>query len=400
MSRQADRLADAEPLATRAVDGRRRTLGPDHKDTIAAMTIQLIVFFQEKKLAEAQRVGDEAYALARRTLGEQDRLTGAIGTVLQQVALQRAAPTREEQQRVLSGVASGLAGTRATSLPELIQIAASRATVAAQQGKPEEAIAALLDAMEASRRAGQEEWSLTAILAGIYALQNKLDEAQQTLAPVLARAEPGRDLMPNVLPFALRTVGGRLRDEKRFAEAERYYDALLPIVLVTPGDAAAQTRVDAALRADVYAAQGKFADAERFYAQVVEMQRRAAGGNAVATYGTQSQWGWTQMMLGRLADAERTLRDAFDALSRVSPVAWERHNTAGMLGAALAQQQRYAEAEPLLVTGWEGMANGAPLNANIAARMTRQQVGEALLALYTATNNSAKRAEWQDRLRK
>ena len=91
---------------------------------------------------------------------------------------------RAERARALTDVSKGLAETKASSLPEMIALAAARATNAYQQNKLDEAIPPLLEAMDASRRAGQEELSLTSILAGIYALQGKLAEAQQTLAPI------------------------------------------------------------------------------------------------------------------------------------------------------------------------------------------------------------------------
>jgi len=54
----------------------------------------------------------------------------------------------------------------------------------------------------------------------------------------------------------------------------------------------------------------------------------------------------------------------------------------------------------MLIAGYEGMGTGNPVAPNVAARMTRDQVGEALLALYAASGNTAKRAEWEARLRK
>ena len=36
-------------------------------------------------------------------------------------------------------------------------------------------------------------------------------------------------------------------------------------------------------------------------------------------FGTQTHLGWTQVMQGRLADAERTLREAMDGMMRVAP---------------------------------------------------------------------------------
>jgi hypothetical protein len=84
---------------------------------------------------------------------------------------------------------------------------------------------------------------------------------------------------------------------------------------------------------------------------------------------------------------------------RVAPDAWERANAAGMLGATLAGQKRYAEAEPLLIAGYEGMATGKAVNPNAASRMSRAQVGEALLQLYRDSGNTARRTEWEKKLR-
>jgi hypothetical protein len=105
-------------------------------------------------------------------------------------------------------------------------------------------------------------------------------------------------------------------------------------------------------------------------------------------------------MQGRLADAEKTLREAMDGMMRVAPDAWERANAAGMLGATLARQKRYTEAEPLLISGYEGMATGKAVNPNAASRMSREQVGEAVLQLYRDSGNTARRAEWESKLRK
>ena len=393
------KLEQAEPLAARAVEGRRRTLGRDHKDTIGALTIHMAIYAQQKKFADALRVGEEAHASARRTLGEKDSLTIRLEAGLQNLAVQARSGDRAERQRALTDVSKGLADTKASSLPEMIALAAARATVAYQQNKFDEAIPPLLEAMEASRRAGQEELSLTSILAGIYALQGNLAQAQQTLSPIMARPDPNKDLMANVLPFALRSIGAGLRNGKRFAEAEPYFAALVPLVLATPGEAANQTRVDAFLLADVYAAQGKYAESERALARLIEMHRRVAGRESLAALGTQANLGWTQLAQGRLADAEQTLREALDGMTRVAPDAWERANAAGMLGATLAKQQRYAEAEPLLISGYDDMANGKAVNPNAASRMSREQVGEALLQLYRDSRNTVRGAEWERKLR-
>jgi hypothetical protein len=45
------------------------------------------------------------------------------------------------------------------------------------------------------------------------------------------------------------------------------------------------------------------------------------------------------------------------------------------------------------------MATGKAVNPNAASRMSREQVGEALLELYRDSGNAARRVEWETKLR-
>jgi hypothetical protein len=93
---------------------------------------------------------------------------------------------------------------------------------------------------------------------------------------VLDKPAAHKDLVPSVLAFGVRSLATGLRSEKRFAEAERYFARLVPLVLVAPGEGAQQTRVDIFLLGDTYASQGKYAESERAFAQLVDVQRRAS----------------------------------------------------------------------------------------------------------------------------
>ena len=65
-----------------------------------------------------------------------------------------------------------------------------------------------------------------------------------------------------------------------------------------------------------------------------------------------------------------------------------------MLGGALLGQKRYAEAEPLLVSGYDGMKR---LEATIPPQ-GRDRLTEALqrlVRLYEATNKPAEAARWR-----
>jgi eukaryotic-like serine/threonine-protein kinase len=70
-----------------------------------------------------------------------------------------------------------------------------------------------------------------------------------------------------------------------------------------------------------------------------------------------------------------------------------------MLGGALLGQKKYAEAEPLLLSGYEGMKRRA---ATIAppGRIRLTEAVQRLVALYEATGNKDAAARWRTELEK
>ena len=65
-------------------------------------------------------------------------------------------------------------------------------------------------------------------------------------------------------------------------------------------------------------------------------------------------------------------------------------------GAVLSGQQRYAEAEILLLKGYEGMSR----NIMLLNQQTRQlaQGGEWVVQFYEVTNRPEKAREWRERI--
>jgi hypothetical protein len=59
--------------------------------------------------------------------------------------------------------------------------------------------------------------------------------------------------------------------------------------------------------------------------------------------------------LKAFADAEPLLREFLTICAKQEPDAWTTFNTMSLLGGALLGQKKYADAEPLLVKGYEGM---------------------------------------------
>jgi hypothetical protein len=70
-----------------------------------------------------------------------------------------------------------------------------------------------------------------------------------------------------------------------------------------------------------------------------------------------------------------------------------------MLGAVLADQGKYAEAEPLLLSGFEGLVQ-RETSIPQASRAALQQAGERIVQLYQAWSKPEKAAAWRENLRK
>jgi hypothetical protein len=82
---------------------------------------------------------------------------------------------------------------------------------------------------------------------------------------------------------------------------------------------------------------------------------------------------------------------------RRDPGHWPRLHTLSQLGAALAGQNKFAEAEPLLVQGYEGLkVREAMIPA--PAKKSLTDAGGRLIALYDAWGKKDKAAEWRVRL--
>ena len=79
------------------------------------------------------------------------------------------------------------------------------------------------------------------------------------------------------------------------------------------------------------------------------------------------------------------------------PDDWSRFNAMSLLGGALLGQGQYAEAEPLIVAGYEGMkAREAQIPAPGKPRLA--EAAERVVRLYEAWGKPEKAAAWKAKL--
>lgn len=148
---------------------------------------------------------------------------------------------------------------------------------------------------------------------------------------------------------------------------------------------------------ELYETQGQFAKAEPLYRQDLERIRLRTGESSVATAGALAALGLNLLVQGKCADAEPLVRQCLSIRETEAPDDWTTFNTKSMLGGALLGQKRYADAEPLLLAGYDGMkAREEKLPPAGKLRVTESI--ERLAELYDKTGRTDEAAKWRSRL--
>src|SRR5204863_7145888 len=95
--------------------------------------------------------------------------------------------------------------------------------------------------------------------------------------------------------------------------------------------------------------------------------------------------------------SEPLIREALTIRAATAPDDWRTFSTKSMLGAALLGQMKLAEAEPLLLAGYQGMKERqAAIPAQGKVRIP--DALERLVRLYESTGSEPDAAAWRSKL--
>jgi hypothetical protein len=142
---------------------------------------------------------------------------------------------------------------------------------------------------------------------------------------------------------------------------------------------------------------GRSALAEPLFRDALEQARLKFGPANPQTAGIMASWGLSLLQQGRWTEAEPVLRDCLAIREKVQPDDWSTFNTRSLLGGSLLGQKKYGEAEPLILSGYEGMkAREARIPPPGQPRLT--EAAERVVKLYEDWGKKDKAAEWRARL--
>jgi tetratricopeptide (TPR) repeat protein len=122
-------------------------------------------------------------------------------------------------------------------------------------------------------------------------------------------------------------------------------------------------------------------------------QEHAADGRALA--GALVQAGQSLVRLGSWDEAESVLREALRLREKLEPEAWNTFNAQSLLGEALAGQKKYADAESMLVQGFDGLKARAAQIPEQYRALRLAEAADRLVRLCEAQGRNEEAAKWR-----
>jgi eukaryotic-like serine/threonine-protein kinase len=433
--------AQAEPHLEAAVDLRRRTLGEADRETLIATSSLGDLYRLEGEYEKAEEVLKNVMSVGRRVLGEDDvatqRAINNLGIVYRYLG------RYDDAEPLYISSLEHARRTRGNQDIETLTSMNNLGMLYQLEGRPEAADKLFVPAIDLSTTALGKEHPVTVTLmnnlALSYSRQGRYAEAERLYLVVLDFAKRvWGEQHPNTLT-TMANLASVYTGQGRYAEAEPLLESAEAIGRITQGDEHPNTLLSRKKLADLYTAEGKYVEANALSSAVLEARRRVLGEEHPATLesmagsadillkehkapeaetllasalasrrrvlgtahpdtrATMAALASAVMAQQKYADAEQPLREALQGYEQAAPDDWLKYACQSMLGASLAGQAHYAEAEPFALSGYRGLIR---LQDRIPAdrRDVAAEAGRRIVELYREWGKPEKVAEWRDRL--
>ncbi len=332
------KLAEAESLLLGALKGLERVRGPDHLDTLDAKYMVGQLYLDQYKFADAERICEQVYDAYRRVKGADDLKTLYAANNLAVACLDQNKFARAEE--LLKGVIEAMGRIRDMDHPDLMEPRMNLARVYGALGRLDEQERVIKDVLKTQRRIFGRSHPETVRslhdLGYIDIKRGSLDEAEAVLKEAVEGARTMLD--PN-------------------------HELRLAVV---------------AQLADVYAQKGKLKELGPVLLEARDILRLRYGADNGIMANANSGVGKYYIRMNEPAKAEPYFREELAYRSKAAPGEFSRFAAEAWLGASLLGQKKYAEAEPLLLSGYRGMkARAQGINAGHQAEL-RRAIGQII----------------------
>jgi eukaryotic-like serine/threonine-protein kinase len=345
--------AESRRQLEHALELERRIWGPEDPRTLGTQSQLGRTAWHEGKFAEAEKLLREALEIGRRVLGPEH--------------------------------------------PDTLSCRNNLGNVYRALGNDSQAEKVYRENLEIQRRVLGPEHPDTVIsmnnLANVYWTRGKYGEAEAFYSRNL---EIQRRVLGPEHPDTVLSMGN-LADtyvkQAKYAEAERLFGQTLEISRRVLGPEHPQTLAFLADFASMYQRRGEPALAETLAAQVVAGRLRSLGPDHPDNRASASDLALAYVSQGKFVEGERVAREALAINEKNEPDGWQRFRAQALLGASLAGQKEYAEAQPLLLEGYPGMLARQDRMAT-SDRYHLDLARQWLVQLYQAWGRPDMAAQW------
>jgi len=146
--------------------------------------------------------------------------------------------------------------------------------------------------------------------------------------------------------------------------------------------------------ASLYELQAKYGLAETYAARALAGRRHLPGSDHPETMAVAADLALAYQSQGKFTKSELLARETETTERAKRPDSWLRFWAESLVGASVAGEKKYAEAEPLLLEGYRGMLARKDRIA-VPNRRHLSSANEWILQLYAAWGKPEKAAQWR-----
>jgi tetratricopeptide (TPR) repeat protein len=385
-----DKPAQAELLFGETLRIRRRVLGPEHPDTLRSMRGLARAYNDQDKYAQAEALDTQILQISRRVLGPEhpDTLSSMNGLAWDYVPQGKHAKAELLFRQVAEISRRVLGPEHPATLGNMMNVAIEYKA----QGKYPQAEALESEILEMQRHAlgPQHRDTLKCMnnLAETYFLLGKYANAETLFSQIV-------DITHGKVPAFTENLAETYGWLGKYPQAEALFGETLE-AMSRRGLGPGNDWSTLSGMAFMYQRQGKYALAESRAAQVLASQRRILGSEHPDTMASAADLALAYLSQGKFAESEPLAREAVAFCRRKEADDWPRFRAESLMGAALSGKKNYAEAEPLLLEGYQGMVARRDRIA-IPYRYHLDRAHDWVVQLYEAWGKPEKAADWKEK---
>lgn len=394
-----NKLAEAENLHRQALTMRRKLLGNDVQDVATSLNNLALALWSQGKLTEAEAMHRESLALRQKLF---PREHSEVATSLNNLAIVlrdegRLAEAEDLHRQALAMRRKVLGSDH----PDVIVSFNNLASVLWSEGKLAEAESLQRDAILLQRKlVGNSNPILASSLNNLATIlwqAGRQSEAETLTREALDMQKRLLGAEHSTIALSLNNLAYMLCCQGKLEEAETMHREALAMRRKLLGNEHLEVAQSLNNLAQVLVERGKLPEAETLYLEALKIRHKQLGNNDPDRAGLLDGLAASLRGQNKLLEAQASSRDCLAILEKQNPDNWVNFNIRSRIGGDLVGLKKYADAEPLLLSGYAGMKEReAKIPANCRPRL--KEAMERLVRLYEATERPDEATRWKARL--